>query len=253
MVDTISLCIESVRSQQSHTVNVSHWVQDGDSSDGIIKILSEQDFSNWESGKDRGQAHAINLGFKRGDADILAYLNTDDFYVEGALEKVAQVFRDHEEVDVVYGDYFFEEGTSGWRRLKKAWLFSTERLKRHNFISQPATFWRSRVMDQFGDFDERWNFCMDHEFWLRIVDKIRWYYLPEPLAVMGVFEGTKTVSQLRPAWAEVYEMVSEKGLSHHFYWRCLWMQSFGKWVYAWKRGTFNLIGHLRKKVGQSEV
>ena len=51
----------------------------------------------WVSEKDGGQSNAINKGLKLATGDIIAYINSDDYYLDGAFERVADAYRDNPE------------------------------------------------------------------------------------------------------------------------------------------------------------
>lgn len=260
-------CVESVRAQAGvDTVggavvppfSVEHLVQDGGSADGTVEWLEgnlsringesgtadpEQVHTlSFVSGPDRGQTDAINRGLARSTGEVLSYLCSDDYLLPGALARVAGVFAGHPELDVVYGDYAFLEGDSGWVRRKRVGPFSVERLRRDNFISQPATFWRRRVYERFGGFDESLRFCMDHEYWLRIAGSTSWSYLPEMLAVQRLHGDSKTGSQLVEAWEETALMAGRYGLGDAFGRRARTMRWYGAACYTAKRRFFRSIG-----------
>src|SRR5262245_11946447 len=85
--------------------NLEYIVIDGGSTDGSVDIIKKfQDgISYWISEKDRGQGHAINKGLIRATGDIVAYLNSDDYYLDGALQRVADYFVINPEVDLIHG------------------------------------------------------------------------------------------------------------------------------------------------------
>jgi len=250
--------------------SVEHLIQDGGSVDGTVEWLLEKaeklkgeegeetpisacqrvsisDFAeryafSFVSGADKGQTDAINKGLARATGDILSYLCADDYLLPGALARVAEIFDAHPEVDVVYGDYAFLEGDSGWVRRKRVGPFSEERLRRDNFISQPATFWRRRVYERFGGFDESLRFCMDHEYWLRIAGSTSWFYLPEMLAVQRLHGDSKTGSQLVEAWEETALMAGRYGLGEAFERKAGAMRLYGAAYYALRRRLFRCIG-----------
>src|SRR5205807_2448074 len=69
--------------------HLDYFVIDGGSSDDSVAILrSYGDQVKWISEPDHGQAHAINKGLARVRGDVLAYLNSDDTLLAGAVEKV---------------------------------------------------------------------------------------------------------------------------------------------------------------------
>lgn len=261
--------------------SVEHLVMDGGSTDGTVAMLeiwlqnagklqfrnpeprtpdaghpsASQDFSVSQFGEnlrfhfvseaDAGQTDAINKGLNLATGDILAYLCSDDLYEPGALAAVAEIFQKNPEVDVVYGDYYFLEGDSGWKRLKEAGPFSRVRLLGDNFLGQPAVFWRRRVYERYGALDGRLKFCMDHEYWLRISGETKWFYLEQALAVCRLHGSAKTSSQLAPAWWETARMVKQYGQGCRFFWKAVAMQCVGQWLYQGKRMVFERVGKWR--------
>src|SRR5688572_12140661 len=72
-------------------------VQDGGSEDETVSVLGRYEgrLRHWASHADRGQAHAINLGFQHVQGEIMAYLNSDDLLLPGALHYAADYFQRH--------------------------------------------------------------------------------------------------------------------------------------------------------------
>src|SRR6059058_4804431 len=95
--------IRSVLDQ--HYPKLEYIIKDGGSLDETVDILKryKSSLTFCESAKDRSQAHALNLGFRHASGEIMAYLNSDDMLLPGALAYVAAYFAEHPEVDVVYG------------------------------------------------------------------------------------------------------------------------------------------------------
>lgn len=224
---------------------IEHWVQDGGSTDETLQLLQEQTFARWESAPDRGQAHAVNLAWQHCTGDVLCFLCSDDLWESENIPRVLETFRRHPQVDVVYGDYFFLEGSTGWKRLKRAEPWSAERLHVRNFLSQPAVFFRRWVYEKFGGLDESLRFCLDHEYWLRIAPETRWYYLPEPLAAMRLHPDAKTSAQLPTAWWEGARMLQRYGRNWGAYWGALRMQIYGQHLYRLRRQLLQWVANRR--------
>jgi|GEM_PF-511182 len=242
-VEYLGVCLDSVCRQQGD-FEIEHLIRDGGSGDGTRELLAARDGVEWVTEPDRGQSDAINKGLARARGDVLAYLCADDFYEPGALARVAQEFAAHPEVDVIFGDYYFLEGRSGWKRLKKTGPFSEERLRRGNFIGQPAVFWRRRVYERFGGFDPELRYCMDHEYWLRLAGKTIWHHVPVPLAVARLHGSSKTSSQLTRMWQEAAEMGMRYGVGEGLRRSAFWMGHGGQWYYQAKRCFFSGLGIL---------
>jgi len=226
-------------------VDVEHWVMDGGSSDETLDILTAQSEARWISAPDTGQSDAINKGLARCTGDILTYLCADDLVEPEALKLVATAFRENPNVDVVYGDFFFLEGNSGWRRPRVAGPYTPERLQNHNFLCQPATFWRRSVYERHGGFDAYLKYCMDHEYWLRIHKNCRWLYMPLPLATARLHVDAKTSSKITEAWVETARMADRYGLGARFRRRALWMRLCGGKFYRFRRYFYQKLGYWK--------
>jgi glycosyltransferase involved in cell wall biosynthesis len=97
--------------------NYEYFVMDGGSQDqsvGIIKKYQSR-ISYWVSQPDHGQAGAIEKGFALSSGDILAYINSDDFYIPNAFAPIANAFQRHRDVDWLIGQSIVVDETS---RLK---------------------------------------------------------------------------------------------------------------------------------------
>jgi glycosyltransferase involved in cell wall biosynthesis len=175
-------------------------VQDGGSTDDSAATLRahERWLTGWESSPDRGQAHAINLGFARTTGEIMAYLNSDDLLLPGALHYVGRFFADHPDVDVVYGHRVIID--------ENDWEVSRWVLPRHDdavltwadFVPQETLFWRRPLWDKVGGaLDESFQFAMDWDLLLRFRDAgARFVRLPRFLGAFRVHAVQKTMTQL---------------------------------------------------------
>lgn len=119
-------------------------VQDGGSTDDTTQILQRfQDrLAHWESTKDRGQSHAINLGFSHATGDILAYLNSDDLLLPGTLHYIAQGARRHHKTPTARKRRIAASGQLTGPRAHPARLQRKSRMAR---TETPNTGARSRL------------------------------------------------------------------------------------------------------------
>jgi len=233
-------CLASVRTAAAQAVprEVEHIVVDGGSTDRTLEILRGAPDIFWISEPDSGQSQAINKGLARATGDILAYLCADDLYEPSALQRVLDAFASGETTDVVYADYFFLEGDSGRKRRKSAAKFSPDQLHNRNPLGQPAVWWRRRVYEKFGGFDESLHYCMDHEYWLRLGSRVGWHYIAEPLAASRLHADAKTSRQLPAMWRETARMLTRDGWRFKPWWDAFAMAAWGRHYYLLKRRWF---------------
>jgi hypothetical protein len=175
---------------------LSYIVQDGGSNDGTVDLLrSYGDRVKWHSGKDDGQAHAINLGFAGIDSDIMAYLNSDDVLLPGTLAYVARYFQSHPDIDVVYGHRIFIN--SDGMEIGRAVLpgHDAKAIKWVFYIPQETLFWRRRVWDKIRPFDASLTYAIDWDFVLRAqAAGFKLARLPRFLACFRVHDQQKTAT-----------------------------------------------------------
>jgi len=145
-------------------------VQDGGSADGTRSILYRYQarLASWESRRDDGQAQAINRGFARSTGEIMAWLNSDDILLPGTLAYVAEYFRQHPDVDVIYGYRLCIDEED--RHIGR-WVLprhDDEVLSWADFVPQETLFWRRRIWEKAGAcVDESFHFAMDWDLLLR--------------------------------------------------------------------------------------
>lgn len=206
----IERTIKSILSQ--NVSHVEYLIADGGSTDETVPLLKKyQDQLRWLSEKDNGQAHAVNKAIALTSGDVIAWLNSDDIYYPGVLAKVSQYFAEHPEIDVIYGGANQIDSNDNIIEPYPTEVWSLERLKIHCFLSQPATFFRRRVVEKFGPLDESLNFCMDYEYWLRLgLGGAKFAYLPDVLSGTRIYADTKSSRYFLQAHHEAISMLQKK-------------------------------------------
>ncbi len=198
--------IESVLSQDYSPIE--YMIIDGQSTDETCEILkSYQDRFFWISEKDRGQAHAINKGWRRSRGEILAWLNSDDVYLPGAVSKAVTFLANHQEVGAIYGEGYHIEADGQVMERYPTEPYDSNRLAETCIICQPTVFIRRSVLDEIGFLDETLQYCMDYDFWFRISKKFTWGYLSEYLASTRFYSQTKTLGQRVKVHKEILQVV----------------------------------------------
>ncbi len=163
--------------------DLEYLIIDGGSTDGSREIIRkyEKHIAWWESQPDRGQSDALNKGFARASGEVIGWINSDDMYCEGILERVGRWFASHPESDVVGAGLLVIDADD---RVIDA-LWATPPQPAYTFhigldLHQQALFWRRSLMEKVGLIDPGMRFSMDYDFILRLlvhgrVDRLRGY------------------------------------------------------------------------------
>ncbi len=218
----IERTIQSVLSQDYP--NIEYIIMDGGSTDGTLEILKKYDKKIiWKSAKDNGQSDAINKGLKIATGDIVAYLNSDDTYEPETFSKVANFFKKNPEKKWVYGKCQIineeDQEIRKWITCYKNLLlkkFSYSKLLSENFISQPATFWKKELHKEIGYFNEKENFCMDYEFWLRIGQKYNAGIINDYLSNFRYYSDSKSGSVNKKQFQDELRLAKKYGKNYPF-------------------------------------
>lgn len=190
----IERTIQSVLDQRYP--KLQYFVQDGGSSDSTVAVLKkyEDKLAGWTSVKDFGQSQAINRGFANTDGEIMAWLNSDDLLLPGALHAVADYFNNHPDVDVVYANrLLIDENDMEIGR----WILpghDSDVLSWVDYVPQETLFWRRRIWEKVGGrIDESFRFAMDWDLLVRFRDAgAKFGHIPQFFGAFRIHEQQKT-------------------------------------------------------------
>lgn len=200
--------IKSVLSQEGDFI-IDFIIVDGKSIDNSIELIKKYHslikHGNWSfkckgikyrwvSESDKGQADAINKGFKMAEGGIVAWLNSDDTYLPDALYKIVAYFKTHPDSMVVYGKTYYVEENGEIVGKYPTEPFDFQRLAVFNFICQPSTFFRKEVLAKYGGLNPELHYSIDYDFWVRMAEKVSFNYLPEFLSTYRLHCNSKTIS-----------------------------------------------------------
>lgn len=157
-----------------HYPNLEYIIIDGGSTDGSVEIIKkyESRLTYWISETDNGMYNAVEKGLNRCTGDIMAWINSDDFYLPDAFEKVAKIFNENPEVNWMRGlAVEAKENGDVVKRITIPWCrWSKYRYLTNDFqfIQQESTFWRKKVWDDAGRrMNDHVQYAGDMELWSR--------------------------------------------------------------------------------------
>jgi glycosyltransferase involved in cell wall biosynthesis len=153
---------------------IEHIVLDGGSTDGSVDVIRNWAASHpiiWQSQPDDGQADAIRRGAEMATGAIVAWLNSDDVYLdESVIADVVERFHDGAQIVTGGGWYLDEVG----RRVERVPVYPDRvdhaTLKRVDWVLQPATFVR-RELFMSCPIDTSLHFAFDWDLFIRLSAK----------------------------------------------------------------------------------
>jgi glycosyltransferase involved in cell wall biosynthesis len=208
--DFIERTIWSVLSQD--IPRLEYVIIDGGSSDETLKILGRLEGRlRWVSEEDKGQADAVNKGIRATKGEIIGWLNSDDIFYPGALQTVLSFFDEHAEVDIIYGGGNHIDIEDRIIESYYTLPWDPELLKSFCFLCQPAVFFRRSLVNRFGLLDERLQYCLDYEFWLRVAAHGgRFAYIRQTLAATRLHPVSKTLGLRMKVINETLDMLHQR-------------------------------------------
>ena len=187
--------VESVLSQEGGGIEVAYHFLDGGSTDGTLEAVDPYRgrFRSFRSAPDAGQAAAIREGLESGDGDVVAWINSDDYYRPGSFRLVASAFAERPDVGIAYGDCLLVDEASRTVGLSTHAALDFEDLFRTpHLLNQESVFLRRGVYEAAGGVDASYWGAMDADLWLRAFHVAKGLYLPEALGCHRVVEGQKS-------------------------------------------------------------
>lgn len=188
--DTLEQTILSVINQ-AYT-DVEYLIIDGGSTDATLSIAEKyrSKISKIISEKDNGLYDALNKGIDMATGEVIAFLHSDDIYIDDqVLSKYADIFS-KSKCDAVYSDLYYvnrDNLDSVVRKWKsgnyKAGMFLNGWMPPH-----PTFFVKREIYKAYGKFNLSFKTAADYELMLRFIHKhqIRLEYLPEFTVKMRV-------------------------------------------------------------------
>jgi GT2 family glycosyltransferase len=156
-------------------------VIDGGSTDNSVEIIKKHAnrlaFSSSE--KDSGQAEAINKGFARANGEIVAWLNSDDYYMLNTVSVAVRCFEQNPDVVMLYGDMLAVDGEGRILNILKYKQLSLEDLLCFQIIGQPSVFFRRSALEKVGPLEPTFHFMLDHHLWIRLAQQGRILHVPQ--------------------------------------------------------------------------
>lgn len=188
-------------------------VIDGASTDHTLDILEGYgERIRYISEPDRGQSDAINKGVNMAEGELIAWINSDDYYASTrAVAALLHAFDAERDVDVAYGNgerVDIHGNPLGPYRAKPVGRLADIITHPASFVLQPAVMFRRELFLAIGGLDDELHYTMDYELWIRMFAAARKArYIPEVIACARYHTDAKSIAAMG---RQIRELVAVK-------------------------------------------
>lgn len=136
--------------------------------------------------KNFGPSFARNRGIIHAKGELIAFLDSDDYFLPSKIEKQVKFLRENPQYDIVQTEEIWYKGE---RRVfpkkihAKAEGYFFDRAVKLCVVSISTVLLKRSVFERVGLFDENFPLCEDYEFWLRVALYYPMGLIKEPLVI----------------------------------------------------------------------
>lgn len=212
----MSKAVESALSQPETAEVILIEDGSGDNSLAVCQVLAKQNENvrllQHPNGGNRGAGASRNLGIKNASYDFIAFLDADDYYLQGRFAETSEVFATNKDADGVYEaiEGRFESGVARNRwfssNATKSMLttmtvrFSPDQLYenlitwKYGYFSLIGLTVRRKIFDKTGYFNEKLRLHQDTDMCWRMAAIANLYpgKLEEPVTIRRIHENNRT-------------------------------------------------------------
>ncbi|MBK8805289.1 MAG: glycosyltransferase [Bacteroidales bacterium] len=179
--------------------NLEYIIIDGGSTDNSVEIIKKyaDRITYWVSEPDNGQSHAINKGLEYCTGEIFNWLNSDDYYLDGALLTIGRTFLENPDCDIVAAKEFLFSSTK--KELTNGTFVSDDYTYTVflGIFDQPCTFIKFSTFKEILPLNTEFHYVMDSELYIRYLLKNgnrRIKKIDTPINMFRLHETSKSVS-----------------------------------------------------------
>lgn len=197
---------------------IEHIVIDGGSTDGSVDIIRRHAnrLTTWVSGPDDGQSDAIRKGFSKATGSVLAWLNSDDLLLPGAVRIAVEELARDASLGLVYGDRLEIDAKGNIVGEVRLPAHRHSMFSRNFTIPQETAFFRRTCYDEVGGVDARLHFAMDFDFWVRLSRVTAMRHVPHFLGCYRRHDGSKSIEVAATDRGRRYAEEAEAVYLRHF-------------------------------------
>lgn len=203
--------------------NLEYIIMDGGSTDNSVEIIKKYEpwLTSWVSEKDNGQADAIHRGFMMATGELIAWQNSDDYYLPGALHAVARAYLNTPDFDVYHGRTFHCDLNGNTLKTVFSESYETDRINSSfptfNFSNQ-ALFFNRNILGRGIKINQKYRNAFDIDFYVQLaISECKYISVPDLEGVWRIYEEIRTITQYEitcKEYLEIYDgILTNKTLS----------------------------------------
>jgi glycosyltransferase involved in cell wall biosynthesis len=214
-VDTVERTIESVLGQDYR--ELQYLVIDGKSSDGTQEILRRYEDRDERmtvvSRSDNSMTEALNRGLHMAEGTIIGSLNADDWYEDGALQKVGKRHR-RDPFACIVGNTRYVRENGNVMYIRRPWLSAWPAAWHLMGCLTPesSVFYTAECVRTVGSFSEKYQYTQDLDFYLRVMEYYTIQHVDHTLSNFWVAENQISVRLHDTMEEEVRSYINHKSL-----------------------------------------
>ena len=134
-----------------------------------------------------GHAESRNAGVRASEGELIAFLDHDDLWLPGKLERQVAVLRHNPDAAMVFCDVEMLGDHASWLKIDQSIIPDTPTfywfVSHGNYtVSASAVLVKKQALLDIGLFDGRYSTCDDFDAWLKILMKAPVVHIPGSLA-----------------------------------------------------------------------
>jgi glycosyltransferase involved in cell wall biosynthesis len=136
--------------------------------------------------KNLGVSAARNTGIRASDSPLIAFLDSDDYWLPDKLATQVSFFSEHPQAVACQTEERWIRRGVRVNPMKKHFKLSGEIFEpclKLCVVSPSAAVVKRSLLEEVGVFDEDFPVCEDYDLWLRISWKYPIWLIPEPLVI----------------------------------------------------------------------
>lgn len=197
----IEQCLQNVIDQQCP--EIEHIVMDGQSLDltalVVKRIAARNPHIRLVSEPDNGQSDAMNKGIALARGEVIGFLNVDDYYEPGVLNKAVALLKNLPKHTFLVANCQVWDQYHNPVMLNRPIPFDEVNfMVNYNFPFNPsAYFYHKSLHEKAGLYDVEDHYLMDIDFIFRMMKKAQIHHVDEVWGNYVQVEGSKTLQDIQ--------------------------------------------------------